>query len=60
MYLKFIDSNSVVYLISEIDRDIRYRVKPGTFTTNWYVSEVDFYTQDFMVDGQLVTFALPW
>ncbi|MFN5252151.1 MAG: hypothetical protein ACK5DE_14020 [Bacteroidota bacterium] len=60
MYLKFIDSDSVVYLINDKDREIRYRVKPDTFANKWCVHEIDFYTQDFMVDGQVVTFALPW
>lgn len=60
MYLKFIDSDSVVYLIKDNDREIRYRVKPDTFVSKWCVYEIDFYTQDFMIDGQTITFALPW
>lgn len=60
MYYKFMDTASNLFLISDKDRDIRFRIKPDTFTDTWYVPEVDFYTQDFMVDGQLVTFALPW
>lgn len=60
MYLKWMDSNSISYLICDNDRDIRYRIKQGTFTDAWCVTEKDFYTQDFMVNGSLVTFALPW
>lgn len=54
------DKNSNLFLISDKDKDIRFRIKPEHFTESWYVSEVDFYIQDFMVNGKLVTFALPW
>jgi hypothetical protein len=60
MYLKQLDSDDKVYLINDNDRNIRYRIKPDTFTEQWCVNESEFYTQDLVVDGETITFALPW
>lgn len=60
MYYKFMDSSSNLFLINSKDREVRFRIKPDSFIDSWYVSDKDFYTQDFIVDGQTITFALPW